>query len=322
MTKRFFAPLILLATTLIFVPELCAQFDNDKPEETNGPQYGDEVTQRWQVGVRIEATRSNVIGLYVTVPVPADWPEQSVRVVDEDYSTNVSKVGSRVLDGGVKQMLVNIPQIRAGDQAHAIVTLEVTTRSIAPPKDTSIFSIAKRMPREVKKALGTSPFIDARSSTVRKLVKEITEPVEGDWNKVDALLQWTRANIEPSEGKMKGALPAIRERAGTDEDVVNVFVALCRAAKVPARIVWINQSYYAEFYLADDENNGYWFPVSPLGNSELGAFQNPTPILQKGDNIKVPEMEDLQRYVPELVKGKKGGSSARVMFVRELLANE
>jgi hypothetical protein len=311
---------LFLLVTLLAVPGF-AQFENEQPQG-KGVQLGKEVTQRWQVGVRIEATTGDVRGLFITVPVPSDYPEQEVRVLVEDYSANVGAVKSRILEGGVKQLLVTVPQVRAGDEAHAIVTLEVVTREMLAPADTSIFVIPRRTPRDVSKFLGTSPFIDSRHSTVRKLAKELTENVEGDWQKVEAIYQWTRGNIKAGDGEMKGSLEAIRDQQAIAEDVVNVFVSLCRAAKIPARIVWVNGGFYAEFYLQDQEGEGYWFPAQLVGGGGVGSSPNPRPILQKGDNIKVPEMEEPQRYVPELVKGQKGGGSARVTFIRELQANE
>ena len=44
-------------------------------------------------------------------------------------------------------------------------------------------------------------------------------------------------------------------------------------------------------------------------------------ILQKGENIKVPEKKEPQRCVPEFVKGKVGRGMGRpsVNFVRQVL---
>ena len=45
------------------------------------------------------------------------------------------------------------------------------------------------------------------------------------------------------------------------------------------------------------------------------------PILQKGDNFKVPEKKERQRYVAEFLRGnnRRGGGRPVVTFVREAL---
>ncbi len=82
-------------------------------------------TTRWRVGMTVEAVGGACNGLFGTVPVPTDWPGQTVRVVEEDISPSVSKVRYRTIGGGVKQMLISIPRLAAGESAHAIVTFEV-----------------------------------------------------------------------------------------------------------------------------------------------------------------------------------------------------
>ena len=45
------------------------------------------------------------------------------------------------------------------------------------------------------------------------------------------------------------------------------------------------------------------------------------PILQKGDNFKVPEKKERQRYVSEFLKGNAvaGGGKPSVEFIREAI---
>jgi hypothetical protein len=44
-----------------------------------------------------------------------------------------------------------------------------------------------------------------------------------------------------------------------------------------------------------------------IDSSELGACTDARPIMQKGDNFKVPEEPAVQRYVKEFLRGKGGG---------------
>ena len=40
------------------------------------------------------------------------------------------------------------------------------------------------------------------------------------------------------------------------DDLVGLFVAMCRSLKIPARMVWVPDYSYAEFYLEDAEGKG------------------------------------------------------------------
>jgi hypothetical protein len=132
----FLLPLSLLLSAHLSVTR--AQ-ENELPE--GGIKLGDEQVRRWRVGLSVRAVGGPCGGLFGTVPVPTDWPEQRVRVVEEDISPQVRRVGYRVLDNGVKQMLVQIPTLAAGETATALITFEVTRNAILAPDDTSVFSV-------------------------------------------------------------------------------------------------------------------------------------------------------------------------------------
>ena len=88
---------------------------NDKPAVSpNGIRLGDPVVQRWQVGAVVQAPNGPVQNLLITIPVPTDWPEQTVKVIDENLSPNIGQVGYRIVDGAVKQMMVGVPAIPPG----------------------------------------------------------------------------------------------------------------------------------------------------------------------------------------------------------------
>lgn len=313
---------ILLACLMIAtLPSIgLGQFEKEQTEG-KGVRYGNSVTQRWQVGVKIQAVAGTVKGLFITVPIPTDWPEQTVKFDDEDFTRNVGKVTYRFLDGGVKQMVVTVPFVRTGDEARAVITMEVESKTILPPKDTTLFKIPRKVPRNLLKFLGTSPYINSRHSKIRNQSKELIKDSDSTWDKAKAINMFVKTQIELGldSDPINGALETLRSKKGNGEDRVNLAVALYRAAKIPSRYVWIQGGYFAEIYLHDDDGKGHWIPSDVIGNSEFGGYSFPKPVLQKGDNIKVPEYKERLRYVPELVKGKKGGGKPKVTFVRELL---
>ena len=100
--------------------------------------------------------------------MPTDWPEQKVTVVEEDVSAGV-KTRFQMTQGTVKQMVVVIKSLRPGQEARALVTMEVERSSQEPPQDTSIFKLPneRKLPRELKLYLGTSPLIESRHARSR-----------------------------------------------------------------------------------------------------------------------------------------------------------
>src|SRR5688572_393248 len=64
--------------------------DLDKPLP-NGIRFGNKITQRYKVGVVITAPGGPCAGVYATIPVPTDWPEQQVKIVAEEISPSVKE---------------------------------------------------------------------------------------------------------------------------------------------------------------------------------------------------------------------------------------
>ena len=268
-------------------------------------------------GAIIEAKEGPCVGIYATIPVPTNWPEQDVKVVDETISDSIRKVQYRDLDGGIRQMLVTVPRLEPGERAEALVTLEVTRRAILAPRDTSVYRLPKKPPRDVNKWLGGSPYIDVRHKQIRDQAKQITADQTGAWEKVEAIQDWVKENIQHSNDPLKGSLATLRDKKGNHEDLAGLFIALCRALRIPARTVWVPDYCYAEFYLEDEEGNGHWFPCELKEKTVFGTAPNHYMIVQKGDSIQVPEKSGAQRFVAEFVRGTGGRPS--VSFVRQVL---
>ncbi len=92
-------------------------------------------TERWQFGVVVRA-QGLVTGIVATLPVPMPWPEQDVKIIDQQSSRQVRSVRFKVLEDGVKQMSVSIPRLAAGDEAAAVVTMEIVKRDMVAPLST------------------------------------------------------------------------------------------------------------------------------------------------------------------------------------------
>ena len=127
------------------------------------------------------------------VATPLDCPEQQVKIISEDFSSEIGSVDYRPLAGGeVKQMVISIPRLASGATAKATVDFEVTTRPILPPEKTDDLVIPKRPPRPVRQYLGGSPFIETKHQKIRALAKEAWADLDEsatDWERVEATLR-------------------------------------------------------------------------------------------------------------------------------------
>ena len=101
-----------------------------EPEQT---KTGQEQVTRWRVGMFIKATGGPCHGITGYAPVPTDWPEQEVSVIEEEVSPE-AKIHYEIVDGGVKIMNVKVGQLAAGKEVKALVTVEVRRRKVLPPK--------------------------------------------------------------------------------------------------------------------------------------------------------------------------------------------
>lgn len=323
MVRRF---IFLLAGLAVFCSRPALHAADKKPNKlqapnNNGVKFGKVTTQRWQVGVILSARNGGCRELISTIPVPTDWPEQKARIVDEEISA-FAHVDYRMLDNGVKQMVVSIPHLPAGQVARVLVTFEVERSQILAPVDPSLFSIPKRLPRELSKYLAASPYIETRHPDIIKAAKEAVEGKESAWDQVEAIYDWVRDHVKYQNGELKGAAAALRDKTGDCEEMTSLFIAMCRIHKIPARTVWIPDHCYPEFYLVDNEGQGHWIPCQAAGTRDFGNMPEFRPVLQKGDNFTVPEKKKPQRYVAEFLTGKPdgaGGGAPAHEFVRKLM---
>lgn len=330
MLVRFAIVLCLIASA----PATAQLLDGPQPDP-QAAQLGEADTIHFQVGAEITAARGACRDIKAMVAVPLETPEQEVRQVSEDFSRQVEKVTYRDLGGGARQMLISIPYLGAGDTARAVVTFEVSTRTIEPPDDEVArqLNVPRRPDRAVKKFTLNSPLIEANDRQIRSLARDLWEQAgeqsgdgeEGeatDWQRVEYLYDYVLENIQYSEGPDKSALNTLRDGKADCHGRSALFIALCRANKVPARVVWVNQHCYAEFYLEDAEGEGHWYPVESAGTRAFGGMPLARTILQKGDNFQVPERrgERLFYATDQLTAYPVGNSGKpRVKYIREVV---
>ncbi len=263
------------------------------------------------------------MGIVATVPVPIDWPEQQVQIVKEDASPTVEKIDYRTLSGGVKQMVVTIPRLGNGQTARALLTVEVIRHDQLPPEDTSVYTIPKKLDKDMSQYLAPSPYIESKHQKIIALSKELTKDKDKAWDKIEAIYDGVRERVTYKNGPIKGAIKALQDGDGDCEEMSSLFIALCRASNIPARTVWVPGHCYPEFYLNDADGKGHWFPCNLTTNAHVvGGIPESRPVLQKGDNFRDPDRpHDKLHYVSEYLKADsvKGSSGPRVDWVMKEL---
>lgn len=286
------------------------------------PTYSNPVRNRWKVGVRVTGGASRCKNMIITIPIPTDWPEQTVQLDEETVPTEVAVIKYRTLDDGVRQMIALMPSVQAGEVIELTQIYEVETLQVNAPEKTDTLKIPRNVPKTIRPYLGVSPQISFRNSKLKKAAKSAIADAENDWEKVKGIYDWVRDNIEQNDDiASEDIMSVFRNEVGNSEDKVALFVGMCRVLKIPARMVWVEGNQSAEFYLIDEDKYGQWYPCQLAGFREFGAMSEVRVILQKGDNIKVPEKADPERFVAEFAI-VKGTSKPQVEFIRELLPIE
>lgn len=289
--------------------------------QTSIAQTTATVQNKWRIGVTITGGNSPIKKVMMTLPIPNNWPEQRVALLEEEIP-DIAQVKFRDLESGVRQMLIYMPQLGARQKVTIAVVLDVDTNELLEPEDKSLFVRAKTSHKEGKQYLGISPYVNHRNAKLRKFTKELIAEETDPWKQVELIYDWVRDNIESVDGATKDALETFLKKEGNNEDRIFLFVAMCRTAKIPARIVFANEFNYAEFMVTDKEGkHGYWIPCNINGVREFGSLAEPKIILQKGDSIRVPEKEKRQKYVAEFLTCQ-GKSSPSVRFFREVVEDE
>jgi hypothetical protein len=323
-SNSHFAICILHFAIASCLPALASAQVTEVAPEAGRIKFGPPDTHRMRVGAEITASRGAARNITALVATPLDCPEQQVKILSEDFSSTVGSVEYRAVAGGeVKQMAISIPRLASGATATAIVEFEITTRPILPPEKTDDLVIPKRPPRQVRHYMGGSPFIETKHQKIRALSKEAWDGLDGsatDWERVEALYDIVLEKVKYVEGPDKGAVDSLRDGQADCQGRSMLFIALCRANKIPARMVWVEGHAYPEFYLEDADGKGYWFPCESAGTRAFGEMPLARTILQKGDNFRVPERpRDRLRYASDYMIGLPVGNGGRprAKFIRQ-----
>ena len=161
-----------------------------------------------------------------------------------------------------------------------------------------------------------SPGIQTRIRAVRDTVERIAIQIDHPWDKARAFYRWVWDNIKGQPQAYTSVVAALKNRVGDCEERAATFVAFCRAVGIPARLVWVPNHNWAEFYLTDEQGKGHWLPAHTSAYSWFGWTGAHELMLQKGDRIVVPEKRKPQRLLADWMQWQ--GARPKVRYSAEL----
>jgi hypothetical protein len=301
-------PIILTIVSFLFLAMAAlAQFDFTQHEPDGsryigGPRLGKSQAQTYRAGIIIEPGAA-VENVQITIPVPMNWKEQRILSINEERmdASVASKIDYRILGGGAQEMRLFLGTVRPTKPLEIVVAFELLNYELLPPDNPGQYVIPRRVSREMAQYLAESPCIESKDPRFAKMFAEITKDRRTDWEKVEALYSFVQNNVKYDDTAWrqpaKGALALIKMPKGEwradCKDMTCLFVALCRAGKIPARVVRVPEHCYAEFYLELKQPNqsrnsvpvGFWFPCQVSGDYSFGGIPETRVILQKGDSM-------------------------------------
>ena len=267
----------------------------------------------FSVGIEMEGT-GDATGISATTPVPVALPEQKIDDVQIETQDTVAQL--RLLAPAAGQLMLAAPGISRGQIIRATARFRLTLYKQYFGYDQQQFPLEQTVPKAVRAALYDSPGIQVRDKEVRKLAAKIASQWDHPWDKARAFYEWVWEHIQARMGNYTSVLTALRDRVGDCEERAAVFVAFCRASGIPARLVWVPNHNWAEFYLQDQSGKGHWIPVHTSAYSWFGWTGAHELVLQKGDNITVPEQRKSCRLMYDWMRSV--GSRPKVRYWAEL----
>ena len=264
------------------------------------------------IGVELQG-EGDAMHIRASTPVPLPHAEQQVddvRIETEGCEASIQQVGE-----GAAQLLLSAPSIRRGQRIGAIAHYKLTLKKQYFGHQRDRFSAQQPEPPPAirKQYLGDSPGIQTRAPEVRKLHAELSSQETHPWALAEVFQRWVHKEIEPKRGEFMGVVNALKRRYGDCEEKAAVFVALCRASGIPARLVWVPNHNWAEFYLADMDGQGHWIPSHTSCYAWHGWTGAHELVIQKGDRVMPAHEKKAQRLLEDWVQwmGKAPASRFR-----------
>lgn len=286
---------------------------NTPPESQRG--YLEPRPFRLSVGVELEGI-GDATEIQGSTAVPVEHPEQKLDSVE--LETDGCEASLRRLTPTAGQLYFSAPAIAKGGSIKALAHYRLTLCKQYQAYERDQFPAKQEVPADIRKNfLQDSPGIETRSRQVRALAAELSAAAgKHPWDLAQAFAAWIPKNIQPQIGSYTSVTAALDNRRGDCEEMSGIFVALCRAVGIPARLVWVPNHAWAEMYLSDQQGKGHWLPVHTACYFWFGWTGAHELVLQKGDRLAMPERRKQLRLIDDWLQWS--GRRPRARFVAEL----
>ena len=250
-----------------------------------------------------------------TTPIPVPCPEQKIE--DEKIETDGCDAEVRDVGTFARQLVLAAPGIAAGQTISARLRQRLTISKQYFGFERGQFPFKQTIPPDIRMDyLGNSPGIDSRAPEVRQLLAKLRSEGDHAWDLAKKFAEWVPENMKPYIGPYAGVSNALQARRGDCAEMSAVFVALCRAAEIPARLVWVPNHNWAEFCLIDKEGKPQWIPAHTACYFWFGWTGVHELVLQKGDRVHVPEKQKAYRLLEDWMRW--GGRRPEVRYLADL----
>ncbi len=249
--------------------------------------------------------------IWASTVAPLQFLEQ--KVVDFKIETKGCDAKLLRLNETAAQLLLHAGQIQAGQVVSAIAKYRMKLSKDYRGFSKDSFPLDQTPPprrkrgrdgppvgdlRFSKRTLGSSPGISLRDKELKELSNELGTKGH-PWDLAKKYYDWVWDNISAVCGKYTSVKHAIKNRRGDCEEKASVFIALCRAAGIPARLVWVPSHNWAEIGLYDHEGKPHWIPIHTAAYSWFGWTGVHEVVLQKGDRVYIKARKKSIRLIDD-----------------------
>lgn len=282
----------------------------EPPEAERGYFEPREFDLTVEIRVRGNGTATNLSAFTVA---PVAFPEQ--EILEFRVKQHGCRASLQQLTATAARLCLQADSIRAGQTLAAIAQYRLKISKSYFAYEPSMFPENQELSREAGRYLGNSPGIQTNSKQVREVVRDIVTESEHPLIKAQAFQSWVWENIKGRLQDYTNVVTALRRRVGDCEERAAVFVALCRASGIPARLVWIPNHNWAEILLADEAGEEHWIPCHTAAYSWFGWTGVHELVLQKGDRIQLPGRNPVRLVYDNL---RYSGRRPDVFFTADL----
>lgn len=259
----------------IYATLLCLLLLLTAPAQAAGTARSNPAAYIYRQHVVVE-NRSSQTATNIELKLPAMHPDPFINqfILDTRWSRTPDKL-VRNMRGDVTAHFT-IPKLAPGARTEIIQEYRVQNYAVS----VSLTSPGGTFPAPHANYLQPEDKVESTHPEITAKARELTAGLANNTEKARAIFAFVQQYITyGGANSNKGALSALRTRTGVCEDYAALFVALCRASGIPARIVYgqaanqNNGGFYghawAEFFLP---THG-WIPVEPTVTSPHVPWQ-------------------------------------------------